>query len=91
LSRQEHYKALLHGEEADLESSLVKASDKICAWIKCVEERRTGNTEFKQAEESIHEELSSHPLACVATWLKTYGESFEKSLDELGKMEKEIS
>ncbi len=31
----------------------VKWADKICAYIKCIEERKAGNTEFKLAEQNI--------------------------------------
>ncbi|MGI6498731.1 MAG: YfbR-like 5'-deoxynucleotidase [Oscillospiraceae bacterium] len=34
--------------------ALVKAADKLSAYVKCVEELKGGNTEFKQAAEQIH-------------------------------------
>ena len=41
------YSPALFPEEEDSASwELVKAADKLCAWLKCVEERRGGNREF---------------------------------------------
>ena len=42
---------------------LVKAADKLSAYIKCIEEENAGNSEFKKAKESILESKSSSSLA----------------------------
>lgn len=51
-------------EEPLLESSwneedyrFVKAADKLSAWLKCIEERKMGNTDFYDAECTIQNEL----------------------------------
>ena len=41
---------------------MVKAADKLSALIKCVEERRMGNTEFVQAEAAMRESLRQMAL-----------------------------
>ena len=42
------YAPVLTGVEAEVER-LVKAADKLSAYIKCVEELKAGNTEFREA------------------------------------------
>ena len=41
------------------EHKLVKAADKLAAYVKCLEELKSGNMEFKKAKESIEKELKS--------------------------------
>ena len=44
------YEPLLNGETQERVSELVKAADKLSAYIKCIEERKAGNNEFLSAE-----------------------------------------
>ena len=78
------YRKLLFAqpEEAEL-WKLVKAADKICAYLKCVEEDKAGNEEFRKAEKTICMELDSWDLPEVRTFLELFGESFTLSLDEM--------
>ena len=66
---------------------LVKAADKISAYIKCVEERKAGNREFASAEKSIHRALLESPLPEVEYFMEHFMDAFEKNLDELGTIE----
>ena len=43
------YLELIELDESSYEHMLVKAADKISAYIKCVEEQKAGNTEFESA------------------------------------------
>ena len=61
---------------------LVKAADKLSALIKCVEERRMGNTEFVQAEAAMRESLRQMALPEVACFLSEFLPSYSLSLDE---------
>ncbi len=64
---------------------LVKAADKISALIKCVEEARSGNTEFTSAEASCRaavDEMASE-LPEVADFLREFLPSYGATLDEL--------
>ncbi len=71
--------------EADAESwQLVKAADKLCAWLKCVEERRSGNREFLLAEEGIKAQLDSMDSPEVRYFFTTFATGFVLTLDELG-------
>lgn len=62
---------------------LVKAADKLSALIKCIEERKAGNTEFLSAEKSIYEILTAMKLKEVDLFLIQFLPAYEKTLDEL--------
>ena len=62
---------------------LVKAADKLSAYIKCVEELKAGNAEFRQAAEQTRQTLEESPLPEVAYFLRNFMPSFELTLDEL--------
>ena len=64
---------------------LVKAADKISAYIKCIEEEKSGNTEFKTAKESIGKKLEKlqAELPEVDDFVKEFLPSYGKTLDEL--------
>ena len=62
---------------------LVKAADKLSALIKCIEERKTGNSEFINAETSITEILKKLNLPEVQIFMDEFLPAYEKSLDEL--------
>ncbi len=66
---------------------LVKAADKLSAYIKCIEERRAGNDEFLQAEQKSLETLRGYRLPEVDYFLDRFIPAFERTLDELGTME----
>ena len=53
---QESYRPLLFESDPDI-ARIVKAADKLSAYIKCVEELKAGNAEFKQAAEQTLEEI----------------------------------
>ena len=54
------YEPLLteNGTETDL-CRLVKAADKLSAYIKCIEERKAGNAEFSEAEKATKKALEN--------------------------------
>lgn len=64
---------------------LVKAADKVSALIKCVEEARSGNTEFRSAEASTRaavDEVAAE-LPEVADFMREFFPSYGATLDEL--------
>ncbi|MCE5343999.1 MAG: 5'-deoxynucleotidase [Eubacteriales bacterium] len=65
---------------------LVKAADRICAYIKCIEENNLGNREFDQARTSVLESIRQSDLPEVAEFMKEFVPSFELSLDELSRL-----
>ena len=63
---------------------LVKAADKISAYIKCVEELRSGNREFAKAEVTLREAVEKYYIyEEVKYFCDTFLDSFKKTLDEL--------
>ena len=64
-------------------SQLVKAADKLSAYIKCVEELKAGNLEFREAAAQTRAALEGYGLPEVAYFLDTFMDSFSLSLDEL--------
>ena len=62
---------------------LVKAADKLSAHIKCLEELKAGNLEFRQAAEQTRRALESYELPEVRYFIDIFLESFSMSLDEL--------
>ena len=70
--------------EADREvRQVVKAADKLSAYIKCVEELKAGNNEFRRAADQTRRALESYGLPEVAYFLETFLDSFSLTLDEL--------
>ena len=53
---QEAYEDILI-EDDSIEWKYVKAADKLSAYIKCIEEKNTGNTDFAKAEDTIRKAL----------------------------------
>lgn len=62
---------------------LVKAADKLSALIKCIEEGKAGNTEFRSAKESIEAALHEMELEEAEDFMRDFLPAYEKTLDEL--------
>ena len=78
------FRPLLQEDSADAElHKLVKAADKLSAYIKCVEERKAGNTEFKEAEKTTKAALEK--LGCPEAEIFTaeFLRAYELPLDKL--------
>ena len=63
--------------------ALVKAADKLSAYIKCVEELKAGNAEFRQAAEQTLEALKGYGLPEVDYFMERFLLAFGLTLDEL--------
>ena len=79
---QSVYAPILTPTDPDVEC-LVKAADKLSAYIKCVEELKAGNTEFREAAAQTRKALEGYGLPEVAYFLDTFIDSFSLTLDEL--------
>jgi len=78
------YEPLFFFEEQDAEyQEVIKAADKIAALIKCLEEQKSGNLEFKRAAEEQLESLRNSPLPEVGYFLEYFLPGYRLSLDEL--------
>ncbi|MBQ2767457.1 MAG: 5'-deoxynucleotidase [Clostridia bacterium] len=70
-------------DDATEEYRLVKAADRLAAYLKCVEEMRAGNNEFKKAMLSIEEDLRNLRRPEVDYFLREFAPAFDLTLDEL--------
>ena len=81
---RDEYRTFLFHADADHEHhELVKAADKLCAYMKCLEEVGAGNREFSQAEKALRESVEAIDLPEVVYFLDTFMPSFRLTLDEL--------
>lgn len=70
--------------ERDSETAeLVKAADKLSAYIKCLEELKAGNGEFRQAAQQTRAALESYGLPEIQYFMDTFLDSFSLTLDQL--------
>lgn len=65
------------------EYKVVKYADRLAAYLKCVEEVKAGNSEFKKAKNSIGNELKKAKYPPLEYFFKNFADAFELSLDEL--------
>lgn len=78
------YEDLLRPELQDGEErELVRAADRLCAYLKCVEEAKAGNQEFVRAEQQVWRSLLGMNLPEVTYFLEEFLPSFRLTIDEL--------
>ena len=79
-----YYEELFFPTEADAYlCKLVKAADKLSALIKCLEEKKAGNTEFNSAERTLRQAVIDMNLEEANLFMEEFLESYNKTLDEL--------
>ena len=74
---------LFHEKNEDDSWSIVKAADRIAAYIKCLEEVKAGNREFKKASESIYRSIMEINSPEAVYFMEHFMPSFSLTLDEL--------
>ena len=79
---QNAYRPILLEEDGEIRQ-VVKAADKLSAYIKCVEELKAGNNEFRAAAAQTRQALEDYDLPEVRYFLDTFMDSFSLTLDEL--------
>jgi len=78
------FASLFVADEADAEHrQLVKAADKLAAYVKCLEELAAGNQEFSKAEKTLRASVEAIDLPEVRYFVETFVASFRLTLDEL--------
>lgn len=82
-SLKSEYEEFILPDTTAYEYKLVKAADRLSAYLKCVEEIKAGNSEFKKAKASIGNELKKIEMEEVQYYLKEFAPAFELALDEL--------
>ena len=81
---QPHYEGLFFARDEDARAwRMVKLADKLCAYLKCLEEAKAGNREFTRAEETIRQGLEDLQEPVVGYFLETFVPSFRLTIDEL--------
>ncbi len=73
----------LQADKASTEYKFVKAADKLSAYIKCLEELRSGNLEFAQAEKALKSALREMKMPAVEYFFEHFIPAFSLTLDEL--------
>ena len=63
--------------------ALVKAADKLDAYLKCVEELKAGNAEFRKAKEQTYAALCQNPIPALRYVMEHFLADFSLTLDEL--------
>ena len=77
------YLPLLRPDTDSREWRIVKAADKLSAYLKCLEQLKAGNAEFARARETIAAQLADIDLPELREFMRDFGASFELTLDEL--------
>lgn len=67
----------------DREKLILKVADKLSALIKCIEERRSGNTEFTSAEDSTLSVLKEYDIPELKVFMNEFLSSHSATLDEM--------
>lgn len=80
---QSVYRSLIVEAEQSEEWPLVKAADTLSAYMKCVNELKAGNDEFKEAHDIILAKLQGLHMPEVDMFIEEYIPALSKSLDEL--------
>lgn len=79
---REEFTPLLQPGDPEVRA-LVKAADKLSAYLKCVEELKAGNNEFRLAAQQTYAALKDNPLPALQHFIDHYLPSFRLTLDEL--------
>jgi 5'-deoxynucleotidase len=80
------FSAYMREDDEDIKN-IVKAADKLSAYIKCIEERKAGNNEFLSAEKQTRSKLDETDMPELKYFLENFIPAFELTLDELGTIE----
>ena len=79
---RESYERYVLEDDEEL-NPIVKAADKLSAYIKCVEEQKVGNTEFDSAAEQTMQALHAMDRPELEWFLDQCLPAFSKNLDQL--------
>ena len=82
---RDYYDPLIAHDESTPEWRLVKAADRICAYIKCLEEKKAGNLEFEQARKSTKKSIDLVELPEVQDFMNEFVPGFSMTLDEISE------
>ena len=70
-------------DEESVEYALMKAADRLSAYVKCLEELRSGNREFAKAKKTIEKDLKARKMPEIDYFFEHFIGSFDLNLDDL--------
>ncbi len=79
---EEVYEDILLPKEEEELCRFVKAADKISAYIKCIEEKQMGNTDFAKAEKSTLDAVKAMNMKEVDYFLEHFIAAYSLTVDE---------
>lgn len=77
------FSSVMNPDKDSKEYLFMKCADKLSAYVKCLEELRSGNREFSKAKETIEAELNGKNIPALAYFMKEFIPEFQLTLDEL--------
>ena len=77
------FSSALKPDQSSYEYTLMKAADRLSAYVKCLEELRCGNKEFEKAKKSIEADLKKRNLPEVNYFFEKFIEGYNLTLDDL--------
>ena len=80
---QDVFSCLLTGDEDKELKPLIKTADKLSALIKCIDERKAGNTEFSEAEAATRKRILEANVPEADVFLDEFIPAYELTLDRL--------
>ncbi len=82
---QADYATILTPHTDALEWRIVKAADRLCAYVKCQAEKKSGNLEFDRAGEAIRQAIEKIDLPEVQDFMAQFVPGFSLTLDEISE------
>ncbi len=82
--KDDYREVLINNQSDQPYIEIVKAADKLSAYMKCLEETAAGNREFSKAEQSLRATVEEIDLSEVKYFMEAFVPSSRLTLDELG-------
>lgn len=82
---QATYHPLIFPDQSEDEVQLIKAADKISAYLKCIQELKHGNRDFQKAEKTLRRLIQRITLPEVKYFLDKFLPSYSLTIDELNE------
>ena len=79
------FQPLIEPDQRQAEWRLVKAADRICAYVKCLEEGKAGNNEFREAQAGIESSIRAIDLREVQDFMQEFVPGFAMTLDQISR------
>ncbi|MBR4145467.1 MAG: 5'-deoxynucleotidase [Lachnospiraceae bacterium] len=83
--KEDYQEIFFPKEDMGYELKLVKAADKLSALIKCIEEEKMGNLEFKSAGNTLQNSIIDMHLEEADIFMKEFLPAYHLTLDELNE------